>query len=397
MRRSFSIALATLALGCSSEEGGTASNSDGGSSAGGASGASGIGGSGGIAPTGCRGDEDCTPPKVCGNGSRSCLEPGTCLASGDCPPGKVCDAASGLCNLGGECGKVEFTRVSPNVMILLDRSGSMDNDAGGQPRWTVAKAAIQTVTESYDALIRFGLATYSACLPGGCAAGSIVVPIAADNAAAINGFLSDKLAEGSRNGQNQTASGVQYLCDSGDPETSTGKSLNALVGESSLQDATRDNAVLLVTDGEESSACVSGGIDGPTGAAALLAQARSVKTFVVGLGVNAASVDAIAQAGGTGQLVSANNQSELTAALDGIAQSLSSCDFVLGSTPPDPSKLNVYFNRDPAGVPEDPTNGWSYDPASNTLRFHGSSCDELQNKQVSSVVVGYGCPGVVPR
>jgi hypothetical protein len=113
-----------------------------------------------------------------------------------------------------------------------------------------------------------------------------------------------------------------------------------------------------------------------------------VKTFVVGLGVNAASVNAIAQAGGTGQLISANNQAELTAALDSIALAISSCDFALGSTPPDPTKLNVYFNGEPSGVPEDPTNGWSYDPATNTIRFHGSSCDQIESQQVSSIVVG---------
>jgi hypothetical protein len=416
MRRWFSIALAgvCLAFGCSSEEGGTASNSSGGSSAGGASGSAGAAGkscqsapdcSPGtycssakvcVANGTCAADGDCTPPEVCGKGSSTCLGPGTCAATGDCPSGRVCDTSTGSCSLGGECGKVEFTKIAPNVMILLDRSGSMTNDAGGLPRWTVAKSAIQTVTLSYDADIRFGLATYSACLSGGCSAGSIVVPLAPTNAAAINGFLSDKLAQGSNDGQNQTSAGVQYLCDSGDPETSTGKSLNALVGESSLQDTTRANAVLLLTDGEETGACVDSGIDGPAGAAALLAQTPSVKTFVVGLGVNAASVNAIAQAGGTGQLVSANNQAELTAALDGIALAISSCDFALGSTPPDPTKLNVYFNGDPSGVSEDATNGWSYDPATNTVHFHGSSCDQIQNKQVSSIVVGYGCPGVIP-
>jgi hypothetical protein len=419
MHRWVSIALASMcvAFGCSSEEGGTVENSSGGSSSGGSSGTSGFGGSGGascqnqddcspgtycstskvcVADGKCAANGDCTPPQVCGQGSSTCLDPGTCTATGDCPANQVCDTSTGLCTLGGECGKVEFNKVAPNVMIMLDRSCSMESDAGGQPRWTVAKSAIQTVTQSYDADIRFGLATYSACLPGGCSAGSVVVPIAPSSAAAINGFLADKLAQGSGNGQNQSGGGVQYLCDSGDPETSTGKSLNALVGDSSLQDTTRANAVLLLTDGEESGACVDNGIDGPAGAGALLAQTPSVRTFVVGLGVNAASVNAIAQAGGTGQLISANNQAELTAALDGIALAISSCDFALGSMPPDPTKLNVYFNGDPSGVPEDPTNGWSYDPATNTIHFHGTSCDQITNKQVSSIVVGYGCPGVIP-
>jgi hypothetical protein len=54
-------------------------------------------------------------------------------SSGDCPSGRVCDTSTGVCGLGGECGEVEFVKIAPNVMILLDRSGSMTNDAGGQP------------------------------------------------------------------------------------------------------------------------------------------------------------------------------------------------------------------------------------------------------------------------
>jgi von Willebrand factor type A domain len=421
MRCFFALSLACVCFvfGCSSsDETGTASNAGGGSSVGGSGGSGGTGGLVGTSCTGnadcnagsycstakvcvatgkCAADGDCTSPQVCGKGSQTCLDPGTCAASGDCPTGQVCDGSTNTCSLGGECGKYEYTKVAPNVMILLDRSGSMSSDAGGQPRWTAAKAAIQTVTQAYDADIRFGLSTYSACLPGGCAAGSIVVPIAPNNASAVNGFLADKLAQGSSNGQNQASGGIQYLCNSGDPETSTGKSLNALVGESTLQDNTRGNAVLLLTDGAESGQCVSNGIDGPAGAAALLGQAPSVQTFVVGLGVNAASVDAIAQAGGTGQSVSANNQAELTAALDSIALSISSCNFALGTTPPDPTKLNVYFNGDPSGVPENGTDGWSYDPATNTIHFNGSSCDQIKNQQVTSIVVGYGCPGVIPK
>ncbi len=420
----FALALSILIPGllpaCSSS-GDVASNANGGhSAAGGSGGGSGSGGMGGIGSQSCTAsaecgtgyycskadvclaagkcavNADCNAPDVCGQGSHTCLASGTCLFAGDCPTGQTCDTTSHKCSLGGACGKIEFTHIAPNVLILLDRSGSMHNDAGGNTRWNVAKTAIQSVTTTYDADIRFGLATYSACLSGGCSAGSIVVPIAPTNAAKVNGFLSDKLDQGSSNGQNQVSGGIQYLCDSGDPETSTGKSLHALAGEPSLQDTTRQNAVLLLTDGEESSSCVSGGKDGPTSAAELLAQSPSVKTFVVGLGVNASSLDAVAQAGGTGKLVSAQNQTELNAALDSIASQISSCDLKLGTVPPDPTQVYVYFNGDSSGVANDPNNGFSYDPATNTIHFHGAACDSIQQKHVNSIVVGFGCKGQIP-
>jgi hypothetical protein len=405
---------------CSSDDGGSAGSGGFGAS-GGTGGSSGFGGSGGFGAGGggkpcsgdsecpggycsvakvcaadgkCAADGDCTAPETCGKGSFMCLAPGACIQNGDCDTSRICE--DGACTLGGACGKYEFTKVAPNVMILLDRSCSMTGDAGGDSRWNVAKSAIQTVTQTYDADIRFGLATYSACLPGGCSAGSIVVPIAATNAGAIGGFLADKLDRGSQDGQNQVSGGVQYLCGSGDPETSTGKSLHALVGEGSLQDTTRENAVLLVTDGDESGACVDSGRNGPDGAATLLAQSPSVKTYVVGLGINSASVNAVAQAGGTGQLIPANNQAELTAALDTIASSITACDLALGTIPPDPDKLEVFFNQTTPGIPNDASNGWTYDAATNTVRFHGSTCDQLRDKQVTSIVVAYGCAGVIP-
>lgn len=422
MHRSF-LALAIpllfsgLVSACSSS-GGVASNSNGGT--GGGSGGSAAGGAGGFgsqrcsANTDCSGGDfcsaagvciavgkcgsnaDCAAPQVCGQASATCMDAGTCQVNGDCATGQTCDTTTHKCSLGGACGKIEFTRIAPNVMILLDRSGSMKNDAGGNSRWNVAKSAIKTVTQTYDADIRFGLATYSACLPGGCSAGSIVVPIAANNASKVNGFLANKLDQGSSNGQNQVSGGIQYLCDSGDPETSTGKSLDALAGEPSLQDKTRANAVLLLTDGEESSSCVSGGKDGPTSAAELLAQSPSVKTFVVGLGVNASSLDAVAQAGGTGKLVSASNQTQLNAALDSIASQISSCDLKLTTVPPDPSQVYVYFNGNPAGVPASSTNGYTYDATTNTIHFHGTPCDDIQQKKISSIVVGFGCKGQIP-
>jgi hypothetical protein len=219
-----------------------------------------------------------------------------------------------------------------------------------------------------------------------------VVPISDKNAAAINGFLGNTLDQGSSNGQGTSGGKIQYLCDSGDPETSTGKSLAALVGEPSLQDTTRQNVVILLTDGSESGEC-KGSCDGPCGAGKLLSQTPSVKTYVIGLGVNPAAIDQIAASGGTTQSVPAANQSQLDSAFDKIADAVATCDYVLDNAPPDANGLYVYFNNDPAGILEDAGNGWTYDPATKKLTFHGTSCDQLKGGTVSDVDVVYGCPG----
>ena len=414
------VALSTIAVACSSD-GGTASG--GGGSGGGGSGGTGGSSSGGVgglttsctgdgdcgagqfcsasgtcvADGSCGGDGDCTAPQTCGAASRACLDPGSCLAEGDCVAGQTCDTANGTCGVGGGCGQSEFQleRLQPNMMILLDRSGSMEGDSGGDSRWNVAKGAIQTVTQAFDAEIRFGLATYSSCLPGGCSAGSVVVPIADNNAVAVNGFLADKIDQGSSNGMGTGGGGIRYLCDSGDPETSTGKSLHALTAEASLQDPVRDNTVLLITDGAETSQCVVGGQDALSGATAL--SALGIRTYVVGLNHNTAVLDQVAMAGGTGMLIPANNSAELTAALSNIASQVVTCEFGLDTAPPGVDQLFVFFDDDPGGVPQDAANGWSYDPGTNKITFNGSSCDQIKSGAVSDIDVVFGCPQPVPE
>ncbi len=268
----------------------------------------------------------------------------------------------------------------------------MNGDAGGDSRWNVAKKAVETVTKAFDGQIRFGLATYSSCLAGGCSAGSIVTPIADNNASAINNFLAMTTDSGSQDGKALDGNGkIRYLCDSGAPETSTGKALSALVGAPDLQDPLRANAILLLTDGEESDQCVAD-CNGSCGAKRLLDQAKSVKTFVVGLGVNSATIDQIAKAGGTNASVSANSQMQLNAAFSQIASEVATCEYALDSRPPDATNLSVFFNDVAEPLARDDVNGWSYDPGTNRVTFKGKACTDIKNGTVIDIDVVFGCP-----
>ena len=278
----------------------------------------------------------------------------------------------------------ELTQLPPNVMIVLDRSGSMDGSVqnSNKTRWEVAKDAIFQLVDAFDSDIRFGLVTYSACvLLQGCSAGEIEVAIIDKAGTFIKNFLGPK--------------GLGYLCNSGNPETSTGNTLQALVGEKSLQDPVRSNAVLLITDGNENSECQKT-TDGAKAAAALLAQAIPVKTYAVGFSDGVlGSLGAVAQAGGTDVPYNATDPASLIAALNAIAANVASCDFILDGVPPDPD-IHVFFDDDPAGIPEDPVDGWSYDPDTNTLRFHGAACDQLKSGAVVDIDVVFGCAAPIP-
>jgi hypothetical protein len=343
----------------------------------------------------CATDGDCAPGEVCLPGSGECGPAGGCIIDADCPEGQICE--DGVCMIGGDCGGFEFSieAVPPNLLILLDRSGSMNGDVPDTDlnRWEVAKLAIEQVTTSFDDKIRFGLGTYSACVGNGCSAGTVVVPIADQNAGAINGFLATTVGAGSNDGQGVDNDGlIEYLCDSGDPETSTGKSLQAQVGNPTLQDLERDNAILLITDGAESGECIDDGNDGPTAAGNLFGQSTPVKVFAVGFGgANLGEIDDIAEAGGTMTGYLADQADELDLALEQIANAVATCTFELDQVPPDANEIFVFFDKDPAGVPSDPNNGWTYDPMTNTVTFHGAACDAIKGGTVVDIDIVYGC------
>lgn len=332
----------------------------------------------------CSGDQDCPPGEHCSPWTGVCVSSNGCLLDEDCDPGFKCEG--GACQIGG-CGASSFdlTVVPPNVMIVLDRSGSMDGDVqdSDKTRWDVAKAAIDQLVNAFNLDIRFGLVTYSGCVPGQeCSAGKIVVPLGNQNAGPITGFLGGK--------------NLDYLCNSGKPETSTGNTLYALIGEDSLQDPERGNAVLLITDGGENDECKTV-TDGADAAGKLLAQTISVKTFVVGFSdAVIGSLKGIAEAGGTADAFNANNPASLEAALNAIAGAVASCQFKLDGVPDDPTKIYVFFDDDPAGVPRDGDNGWTYDPVTNTVTFHGAACAAIQDGSVVDVDVVFGCNVPVP-
>ena len=131
--------------------------------------ATGGGGSGGGALTpdggggvsiqpGCSGG--CAAGTFC-SASGSCIPDGTCAVDGDCGGGKLCDATTQLCAVGGNCGQKPFKLVAqaPNLMIVLDRSGSMGKSVpgSGKSRWQVAAEALAQVFKKYDGKIDFGL------------------------------------------------------------------------------------------------------------------------------------------------------------------------------------------------------------------------------------------------
>lgn len=355
--------------------------------------AAGCGGGGGGGDAGGDGDGDgdggavvdaapvsCTTHDQCPQGTH-CADTGICTASdtgdpcaGDanCKGGEVC--IGGFCGCEGD----QFTAegVPPNMMIVLDRSGSMDDPINNTTKWDIAVNAVDNLLASYSAQVRFGLVLYQGDA-GDCAPGQVEVDIGPNTAGAINNALA--------------ATGPNGF-------TPIGDTLNALIGWPSLADTTRDNYILLLTDGTET--CDGDGVAAVT---ALLAQTPTVKTFVVGFGsgVDNQALNQMAQAGGTPRpngppwYYRANNAAELNAAFDAIGAAVLSCTYTL-SGQPDIDTLHVFF--DGQGIPLDPTHtdGWDYDPTTNQITFYGPACDSLRTGTVTDLVIVSGCAVPVP-
>jgi hypothetical protein len=276
------------------------------------------------------------------------------------------DAGPATC--GGE--KFEATPTEANILIVLDRSCSMEERVGGTTKWQAATSAIRALTTHHANTLRFGLQMFS--LPGTrCAAGSIDVPVGPANVTAISNAMPVR-ADGSM--------------------TPIGAALNVAARSGQLDDPTRSNFVLLITDGIEN--CGGAPVNEVQGLFM-----RNVKTYTVGFGaeVDQQRLNEMAIRGGTARATApryyqADSPMELQQALGAIASGAASCDFRLARTPPNPANLYVavdgqFFPRDVSR-----TAGWDYDPAGNRVTLYGPACDIVAQRPGAKVSVIYGCP-----
>jgi hypothetical protein len=295
--------------------------------------------------------------------------------------GKVCDA-------------VQLT-TNPQIidmMIVLDRSGSMDTGK----RWEPSVAAVRKITTELEGQIDFGLAIFpddsppmttfmtsnangsfsisigneSVCMPG-----KVVVPIAAKNASAI----------GMRLDMTRPSGG-----------TPTSETLMKLVDSYAAMEAGPDQEVhpkyvLLVTDGAPT--CPNGGgqepadqadIDLSNQAVEALAS-KGVKTYVIGYDTTtpgnemlAQVLDGFAQRGGTGEQHHrpVEDEASLTAALESITESAASCAFHLDQAPPRADYVLVKLDGKQLNL--DMPDGWKM-VDDHTVEIEGNACTTFKS------------------
>jgi hypothetical protein len=291
------------------------------------------------------------------------------------PPDAVCTTAS-------------FTTGNinpPRILLVVDRSGSMDFDAAGfnGSKWDAAVDTLSQVATQLETSTELGLMYFP---EGGgdqsCTGGSYLdVPIALNQGDAISSSLNDNGPSG------------------GTPTAPTLLAASSLLN--GLPAAGGQRAVVLVTDGGPNCngsldgytcRCVSsdpddcldnnGGQyncldDANTLNAASVINSQGFPVFVLGLPGTESFTDVLqgmAVAGGTNNYYSADSAATLASSLEDIAVRVGSCRFDLPSTAR-PDEVTVSIGGAPVGRDATRVNGWDLVDV-DTFELFGTACQQ---------------------
>jgi hypothetical protein len=312
---------------------------------------------------------------------------------------------SGTSNPDANCAAVNqgATRLPPDILIVQDKSGSMNESAdgtcssncGAKSKWSQVTAALNQVVGMTDTTVNWGLKFFSD--NGHCGAnGAPAVSVASGNAAAIMSSIGKTSPGGNTPTRDAIATGAAYLMGLTD---------------------TNKKYLLLATDGlpncpagcsltNPSNACTmtdNPAEDKAATDAVAAAAAAGYPVFVVGVGMTGAdaTLNAMAMAGGMPQsgggtaFYSVTDTASLVNALNTILGRVASCKFDIGTAPNSMTsvdQIDVY--GDNTRIPQDTShaNGWDYTNLAHTaIEIYGPKCDAITAGTIMQVTVTFRC------
>jgi hypothetical protein len=379
-------------------------------------------------PPGCdepcpSGDSDCQDGTFCFNGvcsaqctaDEGCAEGSTCNARGRCVPDMGTGGTSGTGGSNG-CQSVQVTptRSIPNVMFLVDQSGSMDAAFGdGENRWQAAHTAINTiVSDPLDDIVRFGLSTYTS-RDGDFNAPCPRLPTQIDFNINNSSMIGDDAIYPYTYPEDNTH--PTY----GGEDTPTGDSIDALVTviQSNPPPNEGPTIIVLATDGlpdscecPDSGNCVPGtpaSHDPEVEAVEAAAAAHAVGIDVFALWVGdlddnpsdptRSHMQDVANAGvnGTGTVYVGDEPTSLSRAFRDIISASISCDVEISKPFDDVEKAcnegNVRLNGNPLSCPSD----WQVKPGvNNVIELLDGACTTFKDGDVTFTAV-FPCGAII--
>jgi hypothetical protein len=375
----------------------------------------------------------------------SCSTPAT-------PPAPSTSAASGASGTGGAggndflgtgggntppppdagylCGQLitQVKKDPPNVYFVLDTSGSMATPVGNSTRFNLVHGAAVDLVSNLGAQLNVGAALFPLSLTDNdaCHAGGQVLPVTPGDKLDIATFSS--LTDAQPNGGTPTAATLEalyptltalpgrtivVLATDGGPNCDA----DAMCGAADCMDNIESvcNQVHCCTpDGP--TCCGPDTVDGALNcidrqavidAVSHLAKA-GIRVYVVGVPGSetyGTVLDQMALVSGAPQIAppfyyKVEDYSSLSGTLASIAAIEVSCDFDLVTSPPDPTRVNVYLDDDV--ILQDPANGWvwglvPYMTPPHVVQLRGEACKRLKSGAVKQVQIAAGCPTMATK
>jgi hypothetical protein len=358
------------------------------------------------------------------------------IAPGDALPNTPAPTPPAAAICAEATGSYAATREPSNVMLLLDRSGSMHIQLpSGDTRWNAMKKGLFDLLGVLPATTQAGVMMFpqgDAPVNAYCGINATLNDVkctagwpepsqaARCTASTYQAGVSSALLSASQ------STAIKNHVSASDAEfywgTPLAPSLTAAIAAQRASTAPGAKSVILLTDGNPTS-CGDVGISNDVSHVVDAAQAgltgTLVRTFVIGVvdgarqAAKAENLSPVAVAGGTKRFAGceatnecfyAVTQSNFAADLKKIFEEISlqafDCTFNLppASADTDPAKINVQID-DAAGsraIPKDAghQNGWDYLPNGTQIQLYGQACTDMKSEQAKLKVV-LGCKTIV--
>jgi hypothetical protein len=367
-------------------------------------------GNGGGTAVPCDSDDDCSSGSCGSNGRCAAMPPmGNDIGDGfpDLLDGDGLEQPDG----GASCVKldVEFDRLPPFVLLLIDQSSSMnDNFDNGNDRWNVLRDTLldrdNSLLSKLQNEVRFGMVLYSS-------------ENGNEDGATCPLLVSSEIKSGNFDD-------MRRLLDDQEPvdDTPTAESVIAVTTQLEAITEPGQKFIILATDGEPDTCDDpdAQGSDCPTGtvpctlpaglardasvAAVTAAFDKGITTRVISVGdeVGADHLKALAVAGSGGddsaEAFTALDTEALEAAFTSIIGEARSCDFQLEGTVAAAEAGRGTVVLDGQSLVFGDANGWSM-PDVSTVRLDGAACEALQQSNTAAVSMDFPCGvyQVIPR
>jgi len=323
---------------------------------------------------------------------------GTCVVGQFCGPTTPDPENCGTLTLEGD---TTVTEVPGNVLMVFDRSSSMNQDWNGMMRWQAAGAAMLSALMPLQDKLTIGAVFFPDNTAGfgmTCTVDPITDP---DQIAFMPGAMAlTKMQAAAPSGA------PTPLYSSSSMGTPTLEGLQAADAALAAATLTGITSVILVTDGDPNCAWDEATATGIVSGWA----ARGIKTYVLGVpgvgGGGVATLNAVAMAGGTMQYIPPSDAATLATTIGEIVEEtvttgIDSCTITFDPPAAAPDKLTLAVTDGgiEAAVPHEYPDGsaaWTISDDGTTVELLGNTCAAAMNGTYQSLRFVFGCVELPP-